>query len=278
MHMDIEIKKTIILVYYGITRSLQHTHQSIFENITQPAKLSANTRTYCHFFNQKEIDNPRTGEVGKLNPDEWRLLQPDVSIIDEIDTIEEDNHINELMRYGNAWEDSGESLRNIIRQLISLQRITKRIQADGGADLVVFIRPDMLIHDKFPILDWLHSIRPNTVTVPCWQWSGGLNDRLAVCGRQSYRIFGGRINQAVDYCKRYNKPLHSERLLFFSLKISMTQLNTTDVRATRIRFNGESANESFEQVKIAKRLEAFLLCNVHPLLRIFWKKIFKWKS
>ncbi|MDO8651964.1 MAG: hypothetical protein Q7R66_07235 [Undibacterium sp.] len=272
-------KKTIILVFYGITRSLQHTYQSIFENIIQPARIEANTKTYCHFFNQKEINNPRTAEVGTLNPDEWRLLKPDVFIIDEINNESENKYIDELSRYGNAWEDSGESLRNIIRQLLSLQRITRRIQADGGADLVVFIRPDMLIHTKFPFADWLRSIRPNTVAIPYWQWSGGLNDRLAVCGRQSYGIVGERLNQATHYCKRYKKPLHSERLLFFSLKNSTAQICTTDVRATRIRFNGESANESFEHVKFAKRLEAFLLCNLWPLLRLSWKNKFefKWK-
>lgn len=255
-------EKNIVIAFYGITRSLKYTIESIRSNILEPARQAGKVTIYCHFFKQHTINNPRTGEVGRLDVDEWRLLSPDVSCIEEVDSAIEDKHMAMLLPYGNAWEDEGQSLRNILRQLISLQRVTQRVQQQSAIDMVVFLRADMLYHDQFPFAQWVSTVRADTVMVPYWQWSGGLNDRFAICGKEAFGCYGERIENAVRYCEIKSKPLHSERLLMFTLSASSLQLAVTSMRATRVRSDGTQAQESFLQVKFAKRLDGFLRCNL----------------
>lgn len=257
----------IAIAFYGITRSLKYTIDSIRENVIDPARVVGEVTVFSHFFKQADINNPRTGEVGALDTEEWQLLQPDVSKLDEVDLDLEDRYIRELMPYGNAWEDEGQSLRNILRQMVSLQRVTTMIQERlPTVDLVFFLRADMEYHDRFPVGEWINVIRPYTVMIPFWQWSGGLNDRFAICGRQSYAMYGARVTRSLAYCQHHHKPMHSERLLMFVLMRSPIQLAVTSMRATRVRSNGQRASETFSQVKIAKRIDGFLRCN----LRTAW--------
>jgi hypothetical protein len=260
----------IAIAFYGITRSLKYTATSIAQNVTQPAKSVGAVTVYCHFFRQRHISNPRTGEVGLLDLDEWNLLSPDVALLEEPDLLCEQEHFDALWPFGDAWEDEGQSLRNILRQLISLQRVTQEIRRNGGADVVIFLRPDMLFHDAFPMAQW-KAIRPNTLIVPNWQWSGGLNDRFAICGSDAFETYGLRLNAALEFCSAKKRPMHSERLLMRALSLSTVQLQTTALRATRVRYDGTLAKESFNRVKLAKRVEAYLLCNIGTGLRSSWK-------
>jgi hypothetical protein len=253
----------IAIAFYGITRSLRFTSESILSNIIAPAKAAGEVAVYCHFFKQHSINNPRTGEVGPLDVNEWQLIHPDVSLIEEIDLPTEDQYLGPLLPYGNAWEDEGQSMRNIVRQLISLKRVTHLVQQAGGADIVIFVRPDMWFHDAFAVDAWRSVIHANTTMLPNWQWSGGLNDRFSICGKNAYAYYGLRIDQAVNFCSHKQRPLHSERLLMYALMHAPIQLATTGLRATRVRSNGERANEGFGQVKFLKRLQAFLYCNVY---------------
>ena len=252
----------VVIAFYGITRSLKYTIESIRSNVIEPARLVGDVTLLCHFFKQATISNPRTSEFGLLDLDEWKLLTPDFISLQEVDTATEDVHIQKLTPYGNAWEDNGESLRNVLRQMLSLQRVTAMISNHvQSADVVIFLRADMEYHDRFPMEKLIQSIHPYKVMIPFWQWSGGLNDRFAICGRLSYQIYGSRVEKSLAYCQCYFKPLHSERLLMYVLMRSPIQLAVTSMRATRVRFNGQRALESFNQVKLGKRIDGFLRCN-----------------
>ena len=260
----------IAIAFYGITRSLSFTAQSIQKNIIEPAKLEGETTVFCHFFEQKYIDNPRTQEVGELNINEWKLLNADTVIIEDISNELEEYYLSALLPYGNAWEDTGQSLRNILRQLISLERVTHAIESKGDFDLIIYARPDMLFHDALPISLWKKTVDSESVVIPSWQWSGGLNDRFSACGRLAYKAYGLRISKAIDFCFKNKRPLHSERLLMFALMHGAVKLKTTFVRASRVRSNGIHAHESFHKVKIAKRIEAYIYCNIYTwFVRLF---------
>ena len=262
--MENIFRPKIAIAFYSITRSLKYTINSIQENIINQAKCAGDIKVYSHFYKQDVISNPRTNESATIDPDEWKLLNSDVNCIEEIDDDTEKELFNKIIQYGNSWEDSGESLRNILRQLSSLHKVTRLIENDGDFDLVIFARPDMCYHDIFPIQDFIKNIKENTLAVPNWAWSGGLNDRFAICGSEAFKIYGYRADRLIDYCRTKKKPMHSERLLMFAVQTSTSQLMTTSLRATRIRANGVPAVENFTRIKIAKRIEAYLLCNVIP--------------
>lgn len=260
----------IAIAFYGITRSLRYTIDSIERQIFVPARAAGQVKVYAHFFMQVRIDNPRTDEVGLLDTEEWQLLNADQVLLEPPDIELEDWYVSQLFPFGNAWEDQGQSLRNILRQLISLERVTRAIEADAGADVVVFVRSDLRYHDPFDFSAWASSVQPLTVIVPFWQWSGGLNDRFAVCGCETYGVWGLRIQHALRFCRTKRRSFHAERLLMDVIKHSPVRFTVMPLRATRIRMNGGEAAETFHQVKVAKRIEAWWNCVVCPLLvRLF---------
>lgn len=262
-------RKKIAIAFYGISRSLSYTAPSIHDKLINPTRAFGDCVVFCHFYDQRVVCNPRTQEQGQLNPDEWRLLHPDIANIAPLELDREQKLLEALKPFGNAWEDDWNSLQNILRQLLSLQHATHMISTHGNFDYVVLARPDMEYHDA---IDWPRLTKvttPTTVVLPHWQWSGGLNDRLAVCGNEAFQYYGNRIDMATRFCRDRNRPLHSERLLFYTLMNSPTWLRTMSTRATRIRSNGQRASESFARVKIAKIVEAFLACNAYP--RFKWR-------
>jgi hypothetical protein len=70
--------KHVALAFYGLTRSLQYTIESIKQNVMAPLSASGYTfDTYLHTYDLLEVTNARSGEAGeKLNTSEWRLLEP----------------------------------------------------------------------------------------------------------------------------------------------------------------------------------------------------------
>ena len=56
----------IAVCFRGISRSLSHTIDSIRENVIAPSRTFGEVRVFTHLFDQKTIDNPRSGEKGEL--------------------------------------------------------------------------------------------------------------------------------------------------------------------------------------------------------------------
>jgi hypothetical protein len=68
----------VALAFYGLTRSLRYTINSIQQNIFNPLKESGYTYdVYLHTYNLEHLANQRSGEASSLNTTEWMLLRPD---------------------------------------------------------------------------------------------------------------------------------------------------------------------------------------------------------
>jgi hypothetical protein len=71
-------RKKVALAFYGLTRSLQYTIDSIRENVMD--KLTAagyDYDVYLHTYDLAGLQNARSGESDRLNTTEWQLLDPD---------------------------------------------------------------------------------------------------------------------------------------------------------------------------------------------------------
>jgi hypothetical protein len=235
----------IAIGFYGITRSLKSTIKSINQNILEVCKRQARIKVYAHFYEQLTINNPRTQEQGQLDPDEWRLLQADQIQIDNIDKSHDEEMLSQFSKYGNSWEDEGQSTLNIIRQLHSLKKLTQMMLSDHDFEIAIFVRPDMFYHDELPIGEIIKKIKADTVFLPGWAFGGGVNDRFSVCGKSAYLAYGKRIDDAVKYCMKYKKPLHSERLLLYSLARHCSRIRYISTRATRVRSSTVWSDEFF---------------------------------
>lgn len=234
----------IAVVFFGITRALRLTLPSITANLVDPARaIAREVRLFGHFFRQTGISNLRSGEVGALDPEEYRLLNLDAVEQEEPGACLDLYPMAEMQARGDIWRDDFASFRNLVHQLHSLKRAT--LLAEGfQPDIVVFARPDLLYHDSAAEhLDLLARAHRSFVLVPDWSQWFGHNDRFAlVKGAESVAAYGRRADRMGEYCAR-GKRLHSERFLKYAL--GGQRVRTMHMRASRVRANGLQVLEDF---------------------------------
>ena len=234
----------IAVVFFGITRALRLTLPSITANLVDPARaIAREVRLYGHFFRQTAISNPRSGEEGMLDPEEYRLLALDAVELEEPGACLDLYPIAEMQARGDIWQDDFTSFRNLVHQLHSLKRATLMAE-DFQPDIVIFARPDLLYHDSAAEhLDMLGRAHRSFVLVPDWSQWFGHNDRFAlVKGAEAVAAYGRRADRMGAYCAR-GKRLHSERFLKHAL--AGQRVRTMHMRASRIRANGMQVLEDF---------------------------------
>lgn len=235
----------IAICFYGITRSLRYTIESIERNVLSPAKELGDVRIFCHFFDQKYINNPRTGEYGELET-EHHLLQPDELILEPPNHCLEQWNFKLLGSFGIPRDADEQSLKNLIHQLHSLN-LAFELASNWSPDVYLFCRPDLEYHDNFyNELKETLSRNQTHIKVPLWQQYGGLNDRFAICkGLLAGESYAQRIQASKDYIQDNNQPLHAESLLLYCLKKSQQKCLWTTLRASRIRADGGKKTENF---------------------------------
>ncbi len=230
----------LAICFFGITRSLSHTIESIEVNILGAAQCVCEPVVLSHFFDQKWINNPRSGEKGAVRADEHALLENDWLRLEKPDACLQTWDYKGLQQFGDAWDDDFQSLRNLVHQLHSLNAVCEEA-LKRGVEVCIFCRPDLRYHDSL-LRPLKRAIRRggDVVYLPGWQaWEGGLNDRFAICvGRKAIAAYGQRIQDAGAFCKEANRPLHAERLLEYALSSRGIKVKKIKTRASRIRIDG----------------------------------------
>lgn len=241
----------IAVCFFGITRSLRYTVASIEQNVLEPTRKTGEVRVFGHFFLQSVISNPRSAEHGKLQVDEYKLLELDWLELEEPDQCLEKHNFDGLKKFGDHWGDDFRSLRNLIHQLHSIDRVTRAAQK-WEPEIVVFVRPDIRYHDS--IERYLKSQRRPTVLLPNWQhWRGGYNDRFSICFSESAAYaWGTRIDLAEDFCRTYHRPLHGELLLRHALRSHDVRVKMLRSKASRVRYDGSTVEEDFRHYAMEK--------------------------
>ena len=244
----------IAIGFFGVTRSLKWTLPSIQENILRPARELGEVRLFAHLYRQTHISNPRSGEDDALDPEEYRLLE-----CDEV-TLEEPGHCLQAARYewvlshGDAFHDDGKSLANLIHQLHSLQVVGSMIEK-WQPEIVVLARPDLDYQDNFrKVISAQIRRGPKAITIPDWQWYGGYNDRVAICGRDAFKAYTNRIDNIPAYLAKTGGPLPAERFLRFSLHLHGILPVGVPLRARRTRANGYMLLEEFRRASLGKKI------------------------
>ncbi len=248
----------IAIGFFGVTRSLKWTLPSIQEHILRPARELGEVRLFAHLYQQTHIENPRSGENDPLDPEEYRLLECDEVRLEEPGHCLDEARYEWILSHGDAFHDGGKSLANLIHQLHSLQMVGQMI--DGWRpDIVVLARPDLCYRDTIGKYITMHrSLGDNAVIVPNWQWYGGYNDRLAICGSQSYKVYTHRIDNIPVYLNKTGGPLPAERFLKFCLHLNGIQPVAAPIRAHRTRANGYTLLEDFRRPSLGKRLRRLI--------------------
>lgn len=241
----------INIVFFGITRSLTYTYDSINRNIIDPAKRHGDVTVFGHFYDQQRVVNPRSGEDGFYDVEEYKKIAFDWLKLEKpqdfLQTEGNSNLFSRAKSYGDAWSDDFNSLKNLFHQLWSLKSATQvALEAHPDA-LFIFCRPDLMYWNGFDSTI-ASAMRANASTsyIPFWQWHGGVNDRFSICrGVSAARAYGLRFDFIEKYFDELQLALHSERLLRFSLIKNKVAIKPTLLRASRVRVNGEAKEENF---------------------------------
>jgi hypothetical protein len=106
-------------------------------------------------------------------------------------------------------------------------------------DVIIRIRPDLWIH-RFERPRTFEDTWPNMVKVPWWGKFGGINDRLAVMGREVAPVYFGLYDMIPALLEK-GCPFHPESLLSETLRLSpvnvqsnlMTEFSTDRMDGSR---------------------------------------------
>lgn len=241
----------IAICFFGITRALKLTLPSIEDFILAPARARGDVRIFGHLYDLPRIENPRSGESVDMDPDEHKLITWDHLEREKPGACLDQWNFEGLKRHGDKWRDDFVSMRNLVHQLHSLQRVHD-MAGEFAPDIIIFVRPDMRYGDSLgPVIDRALAAEKPTVYLPFWQAWFGYNDRFAVINNADLaRRYARRIEQADAFCVDQNYMLHAERLVRFVLRDA--QVETIDVRAWRVRATGEEHNENFDYPLVAR--------------------------
>jgi hypothetical protein len=235
----------IAVAFFGIPRNSQICFPSIEENVLAQLPPDSNVKCFYHLYKIDEVQNSRSGERGELKADNYQVFESMTGLLASTDGVLDRWDFDRVKTLGDTWADDFASLRNLIYQLNSLHAVTTMMES-FNPDFVVFVRPDTFYHTPLPAYVFKHpEARRRNIYIPDWQWWGGLNDRFAICGRDTYVAYGKRIERIFDFCTATGRKLHSERLLKFVLQQAGAKVCTVDTTASRVRINGAFAEESF---------------------------------
>ncbi|WP_404938810.1 hypothetical protein [Pseudomonas atacamensis] len=261
----------IAVAFFGIPRNSPICFPSIEQNVLAQLPAGSEVQCFYHLYKVDEVQNSRSGEKGELAADNYQPFESMSGALTSTEGVLERWDFERVKALGDTWADDYASLRNLIYQLNSLHTVTTEIES-FNPDFVVFVRPDNFFHTALPGYVFNHAeARRHNVYIPDWQWWGGLNDRFAVCGRDTYVAYGKRIERIFDFCKATGRKLHSERLLKFALLEAGAKVCTLPIQASRVRITGAFAEESFSPKRgMGKRENRYF--HFFAKLRTWWDR------
>ena len=241
------------ICFYGLTRSLEYTIDSINSNIFDVLKdNNIEYDVYLHTYDLDKIHNPRTGEYDNLNKEEYKLLNPYKYKKDNQDLFDKKTNYNEYFTKGNLkrsffiieWEkhDNYITFKNLIRALNSQKEVTKLWNnSDKEYDIILYLRPDLKynkldINQFYELMNMEQDKRDKVIYIPTWHDNGGYNDRLAFGTPKVMKIYGHAFDDLLEYSKR--KRVQSESFNKYRIKNNMLKRHNFKLRGKRIRSNG----------------------------------------
>jgi len=232
----------VAIGFFGITRSLKHTIDSINENVLNVLKDSnIEYDIYIHTYHLSNYKNKRTGEVVKdeeIDNEEYKLLNPNYVEIDDQNIIKKKINLRLYRTHKDPWNTKYNSVDNFILAQYSKLRLTNMIERNKiNYNYVLFMRPDCRYINKLPV-NYFHLINNKSIIIPNFHLFGKIpfNDRFCICNMKTYRIYGKVFPLLLGISKK--KPLHSETLIGEIMVKNKLKIIKVPFNFSRVRFNG----------------------------------------
>jgi hypothetical protein len=203
-------KKRVAIVFFGLTRTLTQTIDSIKNNIFNV--LTSNNMEYDIFIHTYEINgiykNDWSNENTKnyKNEDIVSLLSPKYFLIDKQEDIINSINFNSYYSKLGNWTGMSSSMtkyliRNMILALYSKNKIIKLLeQYKSSYDFVIITRPDMEYLKPIDI-SYFNELTDNNIIIPEKDGFLGLNDRMCICKMEVALYYGSLYNNLLEYSK-----------------------------------------------------------------------------
>jgi hypothetical protein len=247
----------VALCFWGLTRSLKYTIDSIQSNILDILKKKG--IQYTIFMHTYSLNGCYTNTWGNeynilVNNDEYKLLNPDYIKIDDQDIIKESLNLQQYRTMGDSYKNNYESIDNFILAMYSKLEVTKLVT--DNFDYYIYLRPDVRYISMFNISNF-KLVNDNTICIPNFQLWGKdkkFNDRFCIANKATYIIYGSIFDSLLDYSKQY--IMKSEDIYY-----KYIVANNLSLRYINFFFNRVRANGSEKIDYIIPKMKSFRLKN-----------------
>lgn len=248
----------VAIGFFGITRSLKYTVESIKQNIFHVLKSNnIDYDVYIHSYRLTTYKNKRTGECiedpSEIDNEEYKLLNPQYFTQDNQDEIAIKLNLLSYRTHEDPWNTQYNSVDNYILGSYSKHIVTQMIDNNiQEYDYILFVRPDCLYLDKLNV-GYFDLINDTTIVIPDNEGFGvyNLNDRFAITNSKNFKIYGDIFLSLLNISKK--KPLHSETILG-DILIGQNKLN---IRKVKFNFSRIRCNGTIQDKHITKHYEPY---------------------
>jgi len=218
-------RKKVALIFWGLTRGLKYTKNSINENIINVLIQNGyDYEIFLHtYFFKGTYSNIRHGIHNmKLDFNEYKILNPQNVLIDDQDRVKETLNLEEYRNQADHFKNNYESNDNYIISLYSQMQVTRLFeQKKKQFHYCIFLRPDVIFEDKLDI-KWLRQLRDGEMVIPAndsVRYKSDLisvNDRFCICKPNDAYKYGEVFRYLLEYSK--NTSIIAETFLGHILK------------------------------------------------------------
>ena len=236
----------IAICFWGLTRNLKHTHESIQQHILHVLKShDIEYKIFMHtYVFYTSYDNPRAAQEGEVDEDgeikldfeEYKLLDPDFVQIDNQDKIKYEIDLFKYRSQKDPWDSDYISLDNFLCAMYSKKQLGMMVEkSDIDFDYVLYLRPDIQYLNDFNI-DYFSLTTETHVCTPNFHLFPKLNDRLCLLKACNHLQYSQMFDLMYEYS--VHRELHSETFQYYV----MTQAFKWKIVYIPFHFNRVRAN------------------------------------
>jgi len=235
----------VALCFWGITRSLKYTIDSIKQHILNPLK-EANIEyvifVHTYKFNS-EYNNPRAKEFNvKLDFDEHNLLNPDFLQIDDQDEFKFHHNIEKYRFLPDPWDSDYVCMDNFVCAMYSKKQLGIMVKKSGvSVDYVMYLRPDVQFYTSIDPR-YFTMTRSSNICTPNFHLFPKLNDRFCIITASNLEQYSSMYDDMYEYSRIF--PLHSEQFQHYMLTRQFHwKIRYIPIHFNRVRANGIELND-----------------------------------
>jgi hypothetical protein len=230
----------IAVCFVGVTRNFsKYTLDSIEKNLFGVvAKHDPNFKKFAHFNKLEFLTNERSGEHGvAIDQEEYKLLKCDEVELTDESLVDQRIDFDYLHKFGDAFQDNFGSLKNVLRQMYSLNCVADILERQNTKfDLVIWSRVCLRFYKPIEIP---RTIRPHTLYTPWFERYRGLNDRFSLGDMETMLSIFRRQSMVRTFVQETGRPLGAESYLrWYAKKRGMDTRFLTSMNFSRVRADG----------------------------------------